>query len=167
MEKILNRFRRAEDPPHGAYTQKIFRGIVERERARADRNSHLFSLVEFKVPNVSRRCDVARRLVKELTRRVRFTDVAGCLDQKHIGLLLPETKRDGARKIAQDVSSRLASEGHSVPFEVFTYPAEEVAHKERGQDQKQLLLPEVEAPPTTESMPSHEEGFPTIDNVAK
>jgi hypothetical protein len=99
----------AGTPPKGAYPVNVFQEILHREEARVVRNAHMFSLVLFRVPESSRRNRQARELAAELSGRVRFTDVVGCYDERHLGVLLPETSREGAEKFADNVKSRLAS----------------------------------------------------------
>ena len=97
----------AGTPPKGAYPVGVFQEILRREEARVERNAHMFSLVLFQVPEASRRNRAARILTAELSQRIRFTDVVGCYDDQHIGVLLPETGAEGARNFVEAVASRL------------------------------------------------------------
>ncbi len=108
--------------PRGAFTSETFRTIVAREQARVRRNAHRFSLILFEVPEASRRCAYAQRLVNELNRRVRFTDVIGCYDADRIGTLLPETDAIGAQSFALNVREQFCLPGEALRFDVRTYP---------------------------------------------
>jgi lipopolysaccharide/colanic/teichoic acid biosynthesis glycosyltransferase len=103
----------------GLHSQRVFRAMIERERARVDRNAHSFSMVMFKVGDLNAHRDQADRLVREIARRRRFTDEMGIFDDEQIGVLLPETSIVGARKFADDIlkllSSRMTCSIHMYP----------------------------------------------------
>lgn len=140
LQLFRSRFsRHPVEPPDGAYEPKIFRQILRRERARADRNAHVFSVIMFDVENASRRNALSRRLVGELKKRTRFTDVIGCLDERRIGVLLPETTTGGATKFVGDIRRSLNAGDASLHYAVHTYPPETESDSGR-EDPRQLWL---------------------------
>jgi len=112
----------------GVLSQTVFQGILRRERARAARNSHRFSVVAFRYPeNVRKKtapCDA--RFLRLLARRVRLTDAVGILSEDEVGVFLPETSYYGAQVFAQRIRDASVSLGWDVQplYNVFCYPEE-------------------------------------------
>lgn len=106
----------------GISSKEAFTAILKRERARADRNAHCFSLTVF---NVSKEGSekTLDRFSDLLTERIRSTDVSGWLTDSHIGVLLPETPAAGAWILARHVCKVMEEESRSVKCDVFTYPS--------------------------------------------
>lgn len=106
----------------GIYSKDAFTAILKRERARADRNAHCFSLTVFDVSKAESE-KTLDRFSNLLTERIRSTDVSGWLTDSHIGVLLPETPADGAWILARHVCKVMEEESRSVKCDVFTYPS--------------------------------------------
>jgi lipopolysaccharide/colanic/teichoic acid biosynthesis glycosyltransferase len=103
-----------------------FRMILERERARAERTGHIFSLVIFSF-NHGKGTDAVmlEQLGTVLVQKVRMSDELGWYDEgKSIGTLLPGTTANGAaqfieilrEKIGEEVESRLVSTVYTYPY---------------------------------------------------
>lgn len=133
FHRLLNRAR-----IYGIRSSETFRAILERERARSDRNSHLFSLAVFDVGRNAARGEMTEHLARVLTSRIRFTDEVGWLGDTIIGVLLPETPAAGAWKFAEDVCGALADPGPPPACKVYTYPIEGLAHDRNSDDPRQL-----------------------------
>jgi len=98
-----------------------FRRVLERERARADRNGHGFSLVSFEIGKRSG-TDLVRRLQQVISTRARASDEIGWLDRKHLCVLLYNTPTEGAWDYVKCVRGAL-SVGRTAPeCNVYTYP---------------------------------------------
>ncbi len=114
--RVVDGIRSAED----------IRSIFDRERARADRNNGEFSVAVFFLGARSSRTDAI--LIRILRDRIRATDEIGWLDENRIGVVLPETSRDGATRLADDACRRteerlgVSETGATVRFEVYSYP---------------------------------------------
>lgn len=108
----------------GIHSEKRFRIVLERERARADRNQHQFSLVDFEVGDSETNSNQVRILAHVLTNRIRLVDEAGWLDRQRIGVLLPYTRATGARKLADDVCQKISVRALPPKYTVHTYPSE-------------------------------------------
>jgi lipopolysaccharide/colanic/teichoic acid biosynthesis glycosyltransferase len=115
-------------PPAKALPEPEFQRILAQERARADRNQHGFSMVSFSVPRISSECSEARVVVKEMDRRLRFTDVIGCLDSERITALLPETSRDGALVVEKSLRQAIEAKGAFVESQVDCHPSDGLVH---------------------------------------
>lgn len=123
----------------GIQSQRVFRSILRRERARVGRNSHGFCMVVFSyegmISSEGAASDV--RLLRLLSEQVRFTDVIGVLDDGDVGVLLPETASDGAHIFGQKIQYATARWPHPPRFSVLKYPDHD--HK-RSEDDPQLWL---------------------------
>jgi hypothetical protein len=107
----------------GIRSAQEFRAILDRERARVNRNGHEFSLVVFDLGSVSPDSAHARRVADGLKRRLRAIDEIGWFDERRIGVVLPYTAPEGALKVADDVT-RTISNGNLAPsYTVYTYPS--------------------------------------------
>src|SRR4051794_16160189 len=80
---------------HEMFTRRQVRAVLQRERARADRNNLEFSLALFRVRSDEPR--LMARLARLLLRRSRAIDEIGWFDDTCIAALLPYTGAEGAR----------------------------------------------------------------------
>jgi len=101
------------------------RRVLERERVRSDRNGFSLSLVMIAVPAGRGRAQVIRSIEQVLERRLRKTDVAGLLNDRNIGIVLPETAAKGARKVVADLKELFAEKLPPIDFSVHEYPTYE------------------------------------------
>jgi lipopolysaccharide/colanic/teichoic acid biosynthesis glycosyltransferase len=108
----------------GLYSAEAFRAIIERERARADRNGSKFSLVVFDMADTDTDQIVERRLTELISQRVRSTDEVGWIDTRRIGIELPDTSAEGARQLAYEISQEIALKKSLLTFKIYTYPLE-------------------------------------------
>ena len=56
--------------------------------------------------------------------RIRSTDEAGWLDEQRLGVILPDTPIEGARKVAADLSQRMATGEEPAACKIYTYPSQ-------------------------------------------
>jgi lipopolysaccharide/colanic/teichoic acid biosynthesis glycosyltransferase len=96
-----------------------FQRLLDRERSRADRNSHAFSLVALDTANASPSC--VGRALGILKARRRLTDDIGWLGPLQIGVLLPDTGASGVVQYVGEVHGRLTKAGCDLPSTVYTY----------------------------------------------
>jgi len=107
---------------YGMEPVKAFRNRIRCERARADRNSHCFSLAVFEVPDCRDRNSYVEKLARLLIDRARFTDEVGWLSHCDIGVLLTETLPHGAWVFVDHVRYAMKDAGSAVASRVYTYP---------------------------------------------
>lgn len=105
------------------HSAERFRAILERERARSDRNGHQFSLIAFDVGNPEADGAYVQHLTHVLTGRIRSTDEAGWLDNRRIGVLLPYTSADGSWRLADDICQVISDKASPPECTVYTYPS--------------------------------------------
>ena len=106
------------------YSAEEFRAIIERERARADRNGSKFSLVVFDMGDTDTDQNVVHSLITLISHRVRSTDEVGWIDIRRIGIELPDTSAEGARQLAYEISQEIAIRKSLLTFKIYTYPLE-------------------------------------------
>lgn len=97
--------------------------MLEHEQARCDRNQHQFSLVDFEVGDSESDSNRSQILAHVLTNRIRFVDEAGWLSKQHIGVLLPCTSMDGARKLADDICQKISVRALPPKYNIHIYPS--------------------------------------------
>lgn len=102
--------------------EKSFRFELARERMRVDRNGSTLAVLTIQLPSdrsTSQDYDFLGRL---LLRRLRITDTVGFLSDRRVGVLLPDTPKSGAWKVASDICS-VYPVGHDRPdCDVLIYP---------------------------------------------
>ncbi|HEX5471926.1 MAG TPA: sugar transferase [Lacipirellulaceae bacterium] len=130
--------------------EKCFRFEMARERMRVDRNRSPLAVLTIELPIDRATPADFDFLGRTLIRRLRITDTIGCITDRKIGVLLPDTTAAGAWKVASDICS-VYPVGHDRPnCEVFVYP-EDQSSKREGAAQRE---PEPVASPTTAAVES-------------
>ncbi len=104
-----------------------FQAILAKERARVDRNSHVFSLVAFEVGPQDPCMDSINNLVSQLKKQIRITDEIGWLDNGSIGVLLFNSLNAEAKMFIEKIK------GNCPPnilckCSISTYPEDMVEH---------------------------------------
>ncbi len=105
--------------------EKEFLHILARERARAERSAHRFSLVVFETGTGEKSNNAQSHLLGELSSRMRATDEAGWLRQNRVGAILHNANTHNALTFANDIHASLNADGIQLPFKVYSYPPEE------------------------------------------
>ncbi len=141
-----------------------FRRLLERERARAERNRRSFSVVELETAAAS--VPLIVRVLDLLKNRRRLTDDIGWIRKDAIGVLLAETDGAGAASYLDDVRKLLAKAECALPARLFVYegdafdggnlgferrrPGEtQSAFRRRAQDRQDPSAPPPSWPPRT------------------
>src|SRR5688500_6808595 len=108
FRSVLAHFRR----PNGVspafmrrlYSAEQMQAALDRERARADRNGHVFSLLRFSLGSVVHPSRY-EPLILVLQRRLRCTDEIGWLDRGQVGVILANTGSRDAFRVRDSVFS--------------------------------------------------------------
>jgi lipopolysaccharide/colanic/teichoic acid biosynthesis glycosyltransferase len=106
------------------YSPREFREIIHRECVRAARYHSRFSLAIFEVGTRDENSVLIRRFVRTVYRRFRDTDEIGWYRRGQIGVMMPFTPSEGARQLAEHVSSLLSSLTLPPPFTIYSYPSD-------------------------------------------
>jgi lipopolysaccharide/colanic/teichoic acid biosynthesis glycosyltransferase len=103
-------------------TEAELRFEIARERMRTDRNGSPFSILMIELPSGrAAQCDFDY-LRQVLAVRLRITDTAGLVSARCVAVLLPDTSKSGAWKVASDICGAYPL-GHDRPnCEVIVYP---------------------------------------------
>lgn len=99
-----------------------FRVELERERSRADRLGQHFSLLALSADDCDKGDDTLAETAKILRRRLRLVDLAGWMENRTIGVVLPDTSSSGAWIVADAVCARLRRDLPRPVCTVFCYP---------------------------------------------
>ncbi|MHC4943838.1 MAG: hypothetical protein ACYTG7_12550 [Planctomycetota bacterium] len=117
---------KAEDPFRHVHSQERFERTLEQQMCRADRTGNELCLVVFHLQDLAGREPIMKRFIRVLEERKRCIDEIGWYDASGIGVILPETSVEGAKKFAEELTARTAGPGtERVPFTLYTYSGEE------------------------------------------
>ncbi|MFO7606542.1 MAG: sugar transferase [Desulfurivibrionaceae bacterium] len=111
-----------ENRTGGIYGEKEFSRILARERARAERSTHRFSLIVFENGERKLSSKEENDFLTELTARMRVTDEAGWLRQNRIGVILHNASTPDAWKFARKIRSSLLTAKGQLLCKVYSYP---------------------------------------------
>lgn len=107
----------------GVFSKEAFQYLIQRERARADRENSHFSLAVFQLRD-KRGKHSSEQVIRLLENRIRMTDAIGWTGPATLGVLLPATLTEGANIFARDVVQALKKSILPPEYKVYTYPAE-------------------------------------------
>lgn len=117
-----------------------FRHEAVRERVRADRNRLPLAILVIELPSDRATSRDFAFLAKLLRRRLRITDTAGYLSGGRVGVLLPDTPKAGAWKVASDVCDFYPVGDERPNCEVYIYPDESAPPRDEPQRRGKLPL---------------------------
>jgi len=133
QQMFYNRFsidRRKMNPEDdNIKTATAFHATLAKERARADRNSHGFSLVSFKVGPLDYGTDTTKYFIDQLKKQVRITDQIGWLDNYTIGVLLFNTPSAEASKFIERIQ-RIYPHKKFFKYSISCYPEGKTDHSD-------------------------------------
>jgi lipopolysaccharide/colanic/teichoic acid biosynthesis glycosyltransferase len=113
------------------FDEKRFRFELARERMRVDRSQSPLAVLIIDLPAQRATPHDFEFLGRLLMRRLRVSDSMGILSDRRVGVLLPDTCKSGAWKVASDVCS-IYPVGHDRPScDVLVYPADN-SHRRDG-----------------------------------
>jgi lipopolysaccharide/colanic/teichoic acid biosynthesis glycosyltransferase len=96
--------------------------MLERERARTDRSGNEFSIILFNIVNSDKQHLNIKALGYLIRKRIRVYDDIGWFEKNKLGILLPETGFDQARKLAQQIGRDIIPRSYDSDYVVLTYP---------------------------------------------
>ena len=108
------------------YSKEEFKRIIEKERARADRNNHKFSLVIFDMNASGPKNSTTIQLIGNIWDRIRCIDEVGWYDNQQIGMILPYTSNKGATKLAENICESFDESILKPVCTVYTYPLDKL-----------------------------------------
>lgn len=111
--------------PNGVSSPDVFRQLIEKERCRANRNDHRYSLLILQLTPeaVNGNGLKLKKAIGVIQERIRNVDEVGWYAERQLGIILPYTSQDGARKLAEDLCTRLEPWVGGAAWEVYSYPA--------------------------------------------
>lgn len=107
------------------YSELDFFKILERERERANRNNHSFSLIVFDLGFFLISKSGTKKLIKKISHRMRKIDEIGWYSHRQIGILLPYTTSQGAGEFIESLKNLLGNRMQKISCTVYCYPADE------------------------------------------
>jgi hypothetical protein len=101
-------------------SQEEFHSILVREKARADRNGHGFSLVAIETSNL----EDSPSLTESFQQLIRTTDEIGWFDQNTLGIFLYNTSALGAWQFVNNSKKKTGDDFSISNCSVYSYPNE-------------------------------------------
>jgi lipopolysaccharide/colanic/teichoic acid biosynthesis glycosyltransferase len=118
--------------------EQSFRLEMARERTRVDRNGSPLAILTIDLPTARSAPRDVDFLGRVLAGRLRITDTIGFLSKQQIGVLLPDTQKSGAWRVATDICG-VYPPGHDRPnCDVFSYPDDDTRWQDNGSDRQEL-----------------------------
>lgn len=105
-------------------SERDFRLEAVRERLRADRHGSPLAVLIIELARERATGRDLEFLARVLERRLRITDTAGILAARRVGVLLSDTAKAGAWKVASDICEVYPVGRNRPNCDVFTYPEE-------------------------------------------
>ena len=103
------------------YSEEEFRRIIDRERARADRTNHQFSMIVLDLGYTNGNHNAIRLQFQKILSRTRKIDEIGWYDRRRIGILLPYTSERGAQYFAESLCELIDPSDGQCVFNIYTY----------------------------------------------
>ncbi|MEJ2333317.1 MAG: sugar transferase [Desulfobulbaceae bacterium] len=107
----------------------VFHGVLAKERARVDRNSHVFSLVSFEVGPLDYGTDTTKYFIDQLKKQIRITDEIGWLDSYTVGVLLFNSLSAEASKFIEKIQ-RIYPHKKFFKYSISCYPESKTDHSD-------------------------------------
>lgn len=127
LKLFLNDVRSALRPRvEGIHSEEIFKAILKHERALAERNNQYVTVLTFNSAGLQGIGAAAAQVLGGVfADRLRATDVAGWLDSRAIGVLLPNTPKNNAILVAEQICQKMANCGINLDYQCYFYPHDE------------------------------------------
>ncbi len=122
FKEIHKSILRGDLGPKDVASEKEFRALLARERARVDRNGKEFSVIVLATKSFEKPGQRFFQLVRIINERIRSTDDVGWFEKDRLGILLPETNIDGAEKVACDIYFPEDKKETIPEFWIYNYP---------------------------------------------
>lgn len=99
-----------------------WRRALQSERARVDRNGSPLSILTLTLPAALREGRPLLQLTDYLAERLRITDTIGWREPNRLGVLLPDTPRPGAEKVAAEIMEFVGDRHGRLTIDIAVYP---------------------------------------------
>lgn len=111
----------ADSTSPNIFSPEEFKALVKYERARADRNGSIFSIIVFDLGDPS--STIPAKAISIVAQFSRSIDCLGFEEGGHIVVLLPDTVKQGADSFGKKVLAELGKiEESTVHYEIYSYP---------------------------------------------
>lgn len=105
----------------GLHEEKVFQAFLEHERAVAVRFGLEMCVLALPLPDACR-TETARKIGSSCAMRLRATDVAGWLDPKTVGIILPHTSHARAIRVAEKICRPTHGKAGTLAYRIYAYP---------------------------------------------
>ena len=116
------------------YSEEEFRRIIDRERARADRTDHQFSMVVLDLGFTNGNHKTNKLLLQKIFSRIRRIDEIGWYAPQRIGIILPYTSERGAQRFTESLCELMDPSMAECVFNLYTYGSDRTITNELNQE---------------------------------
>jgi lipopolysaccharide/colanic/teichoic acid biosynthesis glycosyltransferase len=118
---FIQRTLSTKNKSYGIHNSVEFKKRIAAQRNIANRGKYEFSLLVYYTTTKGFTWDP--HLFHEITKRVRSVDEVGWIDNQRIGLILPYTSSDGAKKVASLISDAIVDSAHPLEYFIYNHPS--------------------------------------------
>jgi len=126
IKNIVEALRSSDHPNvEGIHPEGVFMAILKHERAVAERNNHVFTVLAFFSKENDIGATPAQVVGRILAERLRATDQIGWLDSRTIGVILPDAGGKEASLVADQICHKMTEHQITLDYKTFLYPYED------------------------------------------
>lgn len=120
MAKKLTGLKKINHSFENIFTAEEFKALITYERSRSDRNGSVFSII---ILDTSQKKEKdLKSVINKISQVTRAIDCIGWYENDNIGLLLPDTKEEGAVILGNKLISELNLIKENVHLDIYSYP---------------------------------------------
>ncbi len=120
MAKKITGLKKINNSFENIFTTEEFKALITYERLRSDRNGSVFSIII--LDTSQKRDNDLKKIINKISEIARTIDCIGWYEQDKIGILLPDTKEDGAIILGNKLESELNFIKENVHLDIYSYP---------------------------------------------
>lgn len=133
---FIQRTLSTKNKSYGIHNSAEFKKRIAAQRNIANRGKYEFSLLVYYTTTKGFTWDP--HLFHEITKRVRSVDEVGWIDNQRIGLILPYTSSEGAKKVASLISDAIVDSAHPLEYFIYNHPSRTYFNSDKQQHQMDL-----------------------------
>jgi lipopolysaccharide/colanic/teichoic acid biosynthesis glycosyltransferase len=121
---------------YGIHSSAEFKKRIAAQRNISNRGKYEFSLLVYYT--TTKGFTWEPHLFHEITKRVRSVDEIGWIDNQRIGLILPYTSSDGAKKVASLILDAIKDSSHPLEYYIYNHPSRTYYNSDGQHHQMQI-----------------------------
>lgn len=120
MIKVITGLKKSKNSFKNIFTAEEFKALITYERSRSDRNGSVFSVIILDTSGIN---DTdTKKIMNKISEVARKIDCIGYYEQDKVGILLPDTKEEGAVVLGNKIVTELKYMVEDVHLDIYSYP---------------------------------------------